>query len=77
MRWSDDPKIREGLTSFGPVVQTPCERMEPIISDTMTQCEAGQAVAFGLGIIINSGNAQTIITKERIRIAQSLKATML
>ena len=52
MRWSEDPRIREGLTSLESVVPKACERMEPTISDSMSQREVGQVLVAGLDMIL-------------------------
>ena len=74
MRWSDDPRIREGLTSLDPAVPTPCKGMEPITDESLSQYEAGRQLAKGLDIIIQAGSVQTTLTIKRI--AQGLKTTI-
>lgn len=75
MRWSDDPRLREGLTSLESVVPQSRKREESTTVEPLSQREVGKMLVTGLDIILQVGDEQTkSITK---RIAQSLKDTVI
>ncbi|MBN2096081.1 hypothetical protein JW752_01640 [Candidatus Peregrinibacteria bacterium] len=63
MRWSDDPKIREGLTPMESVVLKICERKKPVFTGHVSQREIGQILVEGLDVIL----------KERMKRGQRLR----
>lgn len=52
MRWSDSPRIREGLTPLCPVV--PKSRVKQV-AKPLSQKEIGQELVKGLDIILSRG----------------------